>query len=203
MKLLRLHTRKKVKIVSKTLLIKYLQSCKVSQIPLFVSLSASRSEFTKDVADVSLQVQAASAAVDLESSYTQANLFYEQSLYSYNVSNDAAKEVQLGPYYCFTDETIGYCSEHPDDSLPDPSSCCNYQQLVHLCQRQLKWEAAIKIIGATMSLAAACVDPIVGFVDADSATKYAASVGKTFKAVDTLANTGLTMEQAFTPIVGK
>ena len=73
------------------------------------------SAFTASVADATIQVQAATAAVNLDSSYEQANLFYEQSNYDYNASFAAAEEVQLGPYHCFN-KSISYCATNDQDS---------------------------------------------------------------------------------------
>ena len=158
-------------------------------------LSAPLPAFTASVADATLQVQAATAAVNLDSSYDQANLFYEQSYHDYNASFDAAEEVQIGPYYCFG-KTISYCANDPDPSLPNSDECCNYEQLVHLCNREIKWDAAIKIISTTVSLAAACIDPF-------TAETKVEGIGKAFGAIGEIANAGLEYEDAFTSVVGK
>ena len=116
-----------------------------------------------------LQVSATEATVSLNSSYVQGNMFYEQSYYNFNMTNASALLVQEGPE--------------------------NYDELVKDCQREEKWDAAMKIIGATMDIAAACVDPA-------AAEKSVDKIGKSIDAVGKAASGGVEIAENFQSVVG-
>ena len=94
--------------------------------------------------NASLQVTATENAVSLNSSYTEGNLYYEQSSYNFNMTQSAAATIQGGPV--------------------------NLKSDVQACQKWEKWHDAFDIISATADIAAACVDP---FTAADSVEGFA------------------------------
>lgn len=171
--------------------------------------AASEEAFTAGAIDVLLQVQDVSTSVSTESSYTEGekmlllslstcpyalthfslfvfvgSLYYKQALYNYNETFYNAQIVQWGPAYC----PSGY------DITPDgiPTSCSDYNTLVQECQKEIKWDEAIKLIVDTMKLCATLVAPI----DAAGAfMKGLKGVSKAFNSVGALATTALTFSQ--------
>eukprot|EP00986_Skeletonema_menzelii_P008300 scaffold3450_cov167-Skeletonema_menzelii.AAC.2 len=145
--------------------------------------AASEEAFTAGAIDVLLQVQDVSTSVSTESSYTEGSLYYKQALYNYNETFYNAQIVQWGPAYC----PSGY------DITPDgiPPSCSDYNTLVQECQKEIKWDEAIKLIVDTMKLCATLVAP----VDAGAFMKGLKGVSKAFNSVGALATTALTFSQ--------
>ena len=112
------------------------------------------------------------------------SLYYEQALYNYNETFYNAQIVQFGPAYCPSGYEIS--------PVGIPSSCSDYNTLVQECQKEIKWDEAIKAIGETMKLAAGLVVPTD---DAGAFMKGLKGLSKAFNSVGTLATTALTFTQ--------
>ncbi|KAL7454134.1 hypothetical protein ACHAWC_005764 [Mediolabrus comicus] len=139
-------------------------------------------QFTADAINAVLQVQAVSTSVSLDSSYTEGNLYYEQGQYNYNKTFDIAQIVQYGPASCQS----GY--EITADGIPN--GCTDYATLVEECQREIRFDAAMKLISDTMKLAAGLVQPLPG-----TAKNWEILAFKGFNAVANLATESTTLLQ--------
>lgn len=141
-------------------------------------------QITIDALNATAQVSAARNAASLSSSYTQGNLYFMQAGYNFNVSVEAAAVVALGPIY--------YPSGCPQDCVPNGNeNCClSIQQLYDNCQREMRIEAAFKIIGSTVKLAAACIDPFTV-----ESGKGLETIGKAFQAIGEMVTTSEDIEE--------
>jgi hypothetical protein len=118
----------------------------------------------------------------------KGNLYYQQAVYNFGLTKSSAAVVQTGPEYCPSGGGV----------------CTSYDDLVKDCQREQKWKAAISIIGATIKLAAAVIDPFaVGAgVGGEKGIKQLEKLGKGINAVGETVTTSVELAGEFTDVAG-
>jgi hypothetical protein len=92
--------------------------------------------------------------------------------------------VQIGPEYCPSDGGV----------------CTSYDDLIKDCQREEKLKAAITIIGATIKLAAAVIDPLAA--EGGGGKKGLEKIGKGVNMIGEIVSTSVELAGEFTGILG-
>mmetsp|Transcript_8548 Transcript_8548/g.12385 ORF Transcript_8548/g.12385 Transcript_8548/m.12385 type:complete len:1568 (+) Transcript_8548:167-4870(+) len=149
-----------------------------SILTLIASSAKQVDSFFKEAIDATLQVQSVETSTTLQSGYIQGNMFYSQAEYNFNMAYDAAEIVQIGPEYCDAD-----------------GNCIYWDDLIADCQKEMRWQVALKVIGDVAAFAAALVTPL-------PKPSTLGSMGKAFRVIGAAALKGADLNAAFPTVVG-